>query len=138
MAIDVTVTEQCNRCKRKAQIIISSDKLAAYEEKDAQHVANKSTVDDFVRENEGKLPDLVIIFKGKVQMLSQVCDAHCAKTVQNGVDALFREHKPRKPRQQKTVEEKSADKAAKEAEVEAKAKADKAAKDAAAKSNKKK
>jgi uncharacterized metal-binding protein YceD (DUF177 family) len=127
MAIDVTVTEQCKRCKRKEQVTISSDKVAEFEAKAEATKAHEQAVIDFVEANQGKLPDLVVIFKGKTQMLSSVCDAYCAKTVQNGVDVLFREHKPRKPRTQKTPEEKAANKAAKEAK--AKAEADKAAKD---------
>lgn len=136
MAIDVTVTESCNRCKRKEQVTISSDKVGEFEARHDQHVANKSTVDDFVRENEGKLPDLVVIFKGKVQMLSKVCDAYCTKTVQNGVDTLFREHKVRKPRRQMTEEEKAAAKVAKDAQ--AATKTAKEAKEAAVKDKKKK
>ena len=127
MPIDVTVTERCHRCKRKEQITISSDKIEEFEQKDAAAKAHEQSVIDFVEANKDKLPDLVVIFKGKVQMLSSICDAYCTKTVQNGVDTLFREHKPRKPRTQKTPEEKAADKAAKEAK--AKADADKAAKD---------
>ena len=127
MPIDVTVTEHCHRCKRKEQITISSDKIDEFEQKDAAAKAHEQSVVEFVESHKGHLPDLVVIFKGQVQMLSNVCDAYCAKTVQNGVDTLFREHKQRKPRTQKTPEEKAADKAAKEAK--AKAEADKAAKD---------
>lgn len=99
MAIDVTVTEQCDRCKRKEQIVISSDKLEEFEAKQQKAVAVRENVEQFVQEND--LPDLVVIFKGEVKMLSNVCDAHCAKPVKNNVETLFREHKERKPRSKK-------------------------------------
>lgn len=99
MAIDVTVVEQCDRCKRKERIIISSDKLAEFEAKQHKAVALREAVQEFVETNE--LPDLVVIFKGQVRMLSNVCDAHCAKPVKNNIDTLFREHKERKPRTKK-------------------------------------
>lgn len=124
MAIDVSVTEQCARCKRKEQITISSDKVPEFEARQEATKEHEQAVIDFVEANQGKLPDLVVIFKGKVQMLSQICDAHCTKTVQNNVDALFREHKPRK---QKTPEEREAARAAKAAKAEADAKAKAAA-----------
>jgi hypothetical protein len=105
MAIDVTVTEQCGRCKRKEQVTIKSDQVEAFEKKDEERKEYEQSVIEFVESRQEadrhKLPDLVVIFKGKVQMISQVCDAHCAKTVQNGIEALFREHKPRKPRTKK-------------------------------------
>jgi hypothetical protein len=104
MAIDVAVTEQCSRCKRKEQVTISSDKVPEFEARQEAEKAQEQAVIDFVEANKGKLPDLVVIFKGKVQMLSSVCDAYCTKTVQNGVDTLFREHKPRKPRTKKPAE----------------------------------
>ena len=109
MAIDVHVTEQCHRCKRKEQITISSDKVGEFEQKQVEAKARQSLVEQFVAEQKGQLPDLVVIFKGKVKMLSQICDAHCTSTVQNNVDALFREHKPRQP---KTQEERAAAKLA--------------------------
>jgi hypothetical protein len=130
MAIDVTVTEQCDRCKRKEQVVISSDKVAEFEAKAAEAAARRGTVDQFVRDNQDKLPDLVVIFKGKVTMLSNVCDAYCAKTVINGLDVLFREYKERKPREKKTPEEKAAAKAAKEQKAAAATAAKNAPKDA--------
>lgn len=114
MAIDVTVTEQCDRCKRKEQVVISSDKVAEFEAKAAEAAGRRSTVEDFVREHKDALPDLVVIFKGKVTMLSNVCNAYCAKTVANGMEVLFREYKERKQREKKTPEEKAAAKAEKE------------------------
>jgi hypothetical protein len=114
MAIDVTVTTQCDRCKRKEQVVISSDKVAEFEERQARDEEARKTVENFVVEH-GELPDLVVIFKGKVQMLSNVCDAHCAKTVENNLETMFRVAKPRKPRTKKTPEEKAEAKAAKDA-----------------------
>ena len=110
MAIDVAVTTQCDRCKRKEQVVISSDKVAEYEAKKEAEKAQQQAVIEFVEKNKGKLPDLVVIFKGKAQMLSNVCDAYCAKTVQNNLDILFREAKPRKPRKKKDTTAKDADK----------------------------
>lgn len=127
MAIDVTVTEQCDRCKRKEQIVVSSDKVVEFEARGVEAAARRDNVNAFVQANKGKLPDLVVIFKGKVTMLSNVCDAYCAKTVTNGMDVLFREYKERKPREKKTPEERAAAKAARE-----EAKAAKAAEQAAA------
>ena len=105
MAIDVTVTEQCDRCKRKEQVTIPSDKIEQFEAKQQAAEDYKKAVVDFVQSTQEadrfKLPDLVVIFKGKVMMLSNVCDAYCAKTVQNNLDVLFREAKPRKPRKKK-------------------------------------
>jgi hypothetical protein len=101
MAIDVTVTEQCDRCKRKEQVTIPSDRIGEFERRQIEAQEHQAKVTQFVQDNEGALPDLVVIFKGKVQMLSNVCDAYCAKTVQNNVDVLFREVKPRKPRKKK-------------------------------------
>jgi len=109
MAIDVTVTEQCDRCKRKEQVTISSDKLGEFEERQEKQDRDRSKVQSFVDENVGALPDLVVIFKGKVHMLSNVCDAYCAKTVQNNLDVLFREAKPRKPRKKKDKTEAKSD-----------------------------
>ena len=108
MAIDVTVTEQCGRCKRKEQITISSDKVSEFEQRQVAEKQHEQNVIDFVEANQGKLPDLVVIFKGKVQMTSAVCEAHCTKTVQNNVDALFREHKPRAPRKPKPKDDDAA------------------------------
>ena len=124
MAIDVTVTEQCDRCKRKEQVTIPSDKIGEFEARAEAQAAYMARVNQFVTENASELPDLVVIFKGKVQMLSNVCDAYCAKTVLNGVDMLFREHKERKPRQKRTPEEKAAAKAAKEAKAKGNGKDD--------------
>ena len=124
MAIDVHVTEQCHRCKRKEQITISSDKVPEFEQRQVASKTHEQAVIDFAEANKGKLPDLVVIFKGKVQMLSQICDAHCAKTVQNSVDSLFREHKPRV---QKTPEERAAARVAKAKKVEEEEKAQAAA-----------
>jgi hypothetical protein len=105
MAIDVAVTTKCDRCKRKEQVTISSDKVAEYEALQEAEKAHQQAVIDFVASTQEadrhKLPDLVVIFKGKVQMLSNVCDAYCAKTVQNSLDVLFREAKPRKPRKKR-------------------------------------
>jgi hypothetical protein len=109
MAIDVAVTEQCARCKRKEQITISSDKVPEFEARQEAVKEHEQAVIQFAEANKGKLPDLVVIFKGKVQMLSQICDAHCTKTVQNNVDALFREHKPRAPRKPKPASGNGAD-----------------------------
>jgi hypothetical protein len=119
MPIDVTVTEQCDRCKRKEQITIPSDKIAEFEARAEAQAAERARVEQFVEENKGQMPDLVVIFKGEVQTLSNVCDAYCAKTVKNGLEIMFREPKQRKPRQEKTPEEKAAAKAAKEAKANA-------------------
>jgi hypothetical protein len=105
MAIDVTVTEQCGRCKRKERVVIKSDQIEAFEQKERDAEQSRNAVETFVADNTDKLPDLVVIFKGKVQMISQVCDAHCAKTVQNTLDTLFREPKPRKPRAKKQAKQ---------------------------------
>lgn len=105
MPINVTVTEQCSRCKRKEQVTIRSDQVEVFEKREEERKLDEQAVLDFVASRQEadryKLPDLVVVFKGRVQMLSQVCDAHCTKTVQNGIDALFREHQPRQPRQAK-------------------------------------
>lgn len=127
MAIEVTVTEQCDRCKRKEQVTISSDKVAEFEARAESHMAQQAAVKDFVDAQNGKLPDLVVIFKGKVSMLSNVCDAFCTKTVANGLDILFREHKPRKPRAKKTPEEVAAAKEAPDTKNDKKSKGGKAA-----------
>jgi len=115
MAIDVTVTEQCDRCKRKEQVTIPSDKVGEFEQRAAEAERRKQVVQAFVDEHKDGLPDLVVIYKGTVQMLGNVCDAYCDKTVQNTLAPLFREPKERKPRTKKTPEEKAAAKAAKEA-----------------------
>jgi hypothetical protein len=112
MAIPVTVTKQCGRCKRKEHVTISSDQVAAFEKAEEEHAARRTKVNRFVEENGDALPDLVVIFKGKVQMISEVCDAYCARTVQNNIDPLFRERKPRVVR---TPEERAAAKAEKAA-----------------------
>jgi hypothetical protein len=119
MAIEVTVTEQCGRCKRKEQVTIPSDQIEAFEQKEQKQVADRERVEAFIKENAGNLPDLVVIFKGKVRMTSQVCDAHCAKTVVNSLDTLFREPKPRKPRTKKTVKEGKSSKKNKDSEDKA-------------------
>jgi hypothetical protein len=122
MAIDVAVTEQCSRCRRKAQIVIPSDKVGEFEQKQAEENRQEQNVRTFVAEQKGALPDLVIIYKGNVTVLSTVCDAFCAKTVTNLLVPIFREPKERKPRTQKTPEEKAAAKAAKDAAAAAPAK----------------
>ena len=114
MAIDVTVTEQCSRCRRKAQITIPSDKVGEFEQRQAEEDRQEQVVRAFAEDNKGKLPDLVIIYKGNVSVLSSICDAFCEKTVSNLLVPIFREPKERKPRTKKTPEEKAAAKADKE------------------------
>lgn len=101
MAIDVTVSTQCDRCKRKETVTISSDKLEEFELRHSEEEAQQQAVNDFVAEHKDALPDLVVILKGEVTMFNNVCDAHCVKPIRNHLDLIFKEREPRKPRKKK-------------------------------------
>lgn len=93
MAIDVTVKQQCSRCKREVELTISSDELAEFEAQVSKGSEQEQAIRNFVEAND--MPDLVVIFKGEVQVFSEVCAAHCEKPVTNSIGNIFREPKPR-------------------------------------------
>ena len=103
MAIDVTVKTKCDRCARESDKVISSDAVSAFELELKAKSSGVTALENLAAElkSEGKLPDLVVIHRGKVQVQGTVCTAHCDKPVANNLELIFREPKARKPRSKK-------------------------------------
>jgi len=95
----VTITETCSRCKRTAMKEIDSSEIAALEQEEATRLeAREALLSDMM--NHTNAPDLVVMFKGHITTIDRICDAYCAKTVRNSLDAVFKVVDPskRKPR----------------------------------------
>lgn len=118
----VTITEACGRCKRTAPREVELTEAAAIE---AKQDARKKKQEDIARyfTNEAdpasaaNMPDLIVYFKGTVQMTDKICDAFCAETIKTTLEkVLFRPIDPttRKPREKKEPSEKTPDSKVKE------------------------
>jgi hypothetical protein len=105
--MEVKITKSCDRCKRREEIPIDSEKIPELEAKDAEQKSMQDKIRQFFETMGGGTPDLVVIFKGKVQITSNICDAHCVKPVQNQLENVFREAKPRQPRTKNADKDKS-------------------------------
>jgi hypothetical protein len=101
MGMNVKIGHSCDRCKRQEEIEIDSDKIADLQAKEKMKQQTRLDIEKFFSGLGEGAPDLVVLFKGKVQTTSNICDAHCVKPVQNQLENAFRVSQPRKPRAKK-------------------------------------
>lgn len=106
----VTITEQCGRCKRTAPREVELTEASALEAKENVRAKMRADLEKYLRElPAGDTPDLIVYFKGTVQMTDKICDTFCAETIKSTLEkVLFRPIDPttRKPREKKEPSEK--------------------------------
>jgi len=107
----VTITEQCGRCKRTAPLEVDLTEASAIEAKQDERKKKCTEIHRFLNETKPEdMPDLIVYFKGHVQVTDQICDTFCAETIQSTLDkVLFRPIDPttRKPREKRDPSEKN-------------------------------
>lgn len=97
----VTVTEQCDRCKREAPKQVDSRDIADLEAAEVLQQSVEEQIRDFFSALDGPLPSALTLCNGNVRMMFNVCDAHCIKPVENALATIYREERPH---QRKTAE----------------------------------
>ena len=128
MPMMVTIPEHCDRCKRESSLKLT---LAQAQEKEAQALKHEEEVAglqaylDEMNET-GRMPDLVIFYKGRTIIKDKVCDK-CDAAVANNIMLARGLTKAEKEEKAEAAEARKAAAAAKK-EAEAKAAAEAKAK----------
>jgi hypothetical protein len=115
----VTITDKCDRCKREAPKEVDSADIpkleAAAEKREKAQEAIANSFTELKATYGDAVPDLVVVYRGKVQTIGKVCDAFCDKTVKNQIAAMFKDMdvSKRKPKAKKSDQPKDDKKDAK-------------------------
>jgi len=89
--MEVMVPQNCSRCKRTTTRTVPHDKVADLVQVDVHLQAQQAKIEAFFTSLDGEpLPDLVVVFQGKVRTINRVCEA-CIKTLTSQLSTAFKE-----------------------------------------------
>ena len=135
----VTITEECDRCFRRAPLELTLAQASEVEAKQQAHEEELHGILTLLKEQDenGKMPDLLIYYKGEVVYRDKVC-TKCDNAVQNNIVLARGLTDEEKAEKKDAAETRKAKKAEKEAKAAAEKEAAEAAKVAEQKSKPKK
>lgn len=98
----VNVTDKCHRCKREAPREVDHTEVDAIAAAEQSRLEVAKHVSELLKgaetENADAMPDLIVFFRGQIQIIPQVCEPFCEKTIRNSIDSMFKDISERKGR----------------------------------------